>query len=644
MDKSLQTLKKYCRNTDKNEISAFEFFGGYKLNIAKKEDLENNYWVLKDNVYMIFPYFFDETAKRYKYYKNINPISSILKCTFSDSIFNRERIYDLKQFEFLEKTKIVLDKDFTDFYLINKKFPYWIRGKPVTPEQAYDIIKPNFDYTMTRFSSGYKSFSYWHKRYLDIKWFCAEPYGWCRPDGKIGIDSFCNNGCVNGREHIYEYVLGCISRLYRFPYLDFISLIWKFEDEQSYKYQISDVIKENPCDYIQFGIYVHDNFIEILNPYNAWKKFCEYDKLYPKPEEKANYFEYDNYFAEIFKKELNMLYKKYETTLFDLLGCSIVDKQATKLDRDSIFIYAEYDDKYIIVPREFQHERIRIKSNKKYIITPYILEDLLGDSSLLCMRKALEERKVDADILLDLKNVKIIIDSDFDAFDSNDERLEGWVIGKPVTPEQACDIVSKVDSAFSKSDKFIKTQHFDMNCFSNGYNCWCKPDGKINAISSYLYAEVENLLQDGLTLLKNFPYLDMVLIIWEGIEGCYFENNIFDVLTSNPSEKINCGLHIHDGCIEFLNPENAWALFYKYNSLYGEQAVKQIYDYNECTNTCIFDKEFYNRCLVKNGLDSSNANPYDFRGFLDQWLIKDLFERASRELIFKKWGIFSWCK
>lgn len=623
MENALHELKDNVIQNYIYPISAFKFFGGYKTDARNQGSLDKFFWVLDNDKYMLIPkYYFEGYQKFYDYKDDINVIRKFLTCKTENTI-ERKEIYDIEQFKFLENIKIIIDKDFKNFTSLYKTPAYWLRGKPVNKSQAKDIIY-QFDKLFENINKEYV-----YNEIFNMDLFSKGNFGFCKTDGRIAIDSFFEN-IIREAINIDYYILNCIKLLYKIPYMDFVFIVWKFDDKVNFEYHINNIIKKNPSEYIECGVYVHDKIIEILSPDNAWEKFSEYDNLYNKSGKQMNYYEYDNYLIENFPKDIDILFRKYETNLFDFLCCYSVDEDSFDKEKENASAYTKYKDKYIILPKNLENQII---IDDKNAVNKYILSKSFSACGTYPYIKS--------DYLPYLKEIKITFDAGFTAFDSSCRRAEFWLRGKPVTPEQACDIISKIDSAFSNSSDSIGTYFLDTKWFSKNIYGWCRPDGRIgiNGIT-HKYPNVMEYIEEFVKLICNFPYLDMIFIMWNGDEGGYFRENLGYVMNGNPSRNIDCGIYIHDKQIEFLNPDNAWVIFNKYNNLYGGETLKYLHDYHSATNQTVCDTEFYNKCLEKNNIDSKDI--YAFNNLADT--IPMLYEKSLRELIFKKWERFSWCK
>ena len=200
---------------------------------------------------------------------------------------------------------------------------YQMRGKPVEPSQAMDIIS-QLEYTTSNLLSSLESGSYTHyngdyrkfpkltkpeykslsnlvkKKYLKELSYCDlfcthwldNNYGWIRPSGKI-----CINNILWKYPEIIEIIEDTTPLVHHFPYLDFIIAItgwnevspskWEeinkrtfYTSEQYNNLELKGYSDEEFCNAIEIGVHVHNNKIEFLNPEDTIKVYKEYSNKY----------------------------------------------------------------------------------------------------------------------------------------------------------------------------------------------------------------------------------------------------------------------------------------------------------------------------------------------------------------------------
>lgn len=177
--------------------------------------------------------------------------------------------------------------------------PYYrMRGKPVTKEQAFDIIRRTdrfFDYNDLVSEPVYSLNTSIN---LILPNFYPRGMGWCHPDGIIGENS------ITGKyPDLKEYVEEWLSKLEAFPYLDLIIAVTKWDeipddcwkkvfDDDRRDFELAEYDEEF-YEAIEHGIWVHDKTIQILTPNEAVEKYKEYDALYGKDRDRFRDDYYD---------------------------------------------------------------------------------------------------------------------------------------------------------------------------------------------------------------------------------------------------------------------------------------------------------------------------------------------------------------
>lgn len=139
---------------------------------------------------------------------------------------------------------------------------YQLRGKPVTEEQAFQIIL----YT----EKSFQKLNLIKNTSIYSECFCNSLFhdknGWIQPDGTIGQNGFIKKSFPKLRIILNEL----IEYLKAFPFLDFvIAITWCDKTAP-------DDLYEN----IEAGIWIHDYTIEFLNQQDTVKIYREYDAKY----------------------------------------------------------------------------------------------------------------------------------------------------------------------------------------------------------------------------------------------------------------------------------------------------------------------------------------------------------------------------
>lgn len=208
---------------------------------------------------------------------------------------------------------------------------------------------------------------------------------------------------------------------------------------------------------------------------------------------------------------------------------------------------------------------------------------------------------LDEEELLPWLEIKVAWDEGLDEYSSSVRRPGYQMRGKPVTPEQAFEMIRRTDNFFGwetgAGPDYLGTINFDSwwfqgNHFPRGYG-WCRPDGRIGLDS--ITQKYPNAWEFGVEwgrLLMAFPFLELCILIWGSNEGVDPHN-----------AGIECGLHIHSGRIELLNPKHAAEVFRCYEERWGESAETYSDEYYDRNRQIVCDQEYLKRCLATNGHD-----------------------------------------
>ena len=190
-----------------------------------------------------------------------------------------------------------------------------------------------------------------------------------------------------------------------------------------------------------------------------------------------------------------------------------------------------------------------------------------------------------------------------------------WMRGKPVTEEQAFEIIRRTDNFFNfyaaQTNCIVPVYTFDSWWFDNHfpeYYGWCRPDGRIGLDSiTQRWPTQKSFILDGATLLKEFPFLDMIFLLWDSEEEMAF----------SPSELENEGMpplhydvYIHNQTVEILPPHQAWQVFCQYQLLYGDDLITYTSEYNQATGQKWVDTEYLKKCLLADGIEEECIEEY----------------------------------
>lgn len=190
---------------------------------------------------------------------------------------------DWEMYEFIhgeKPVKMLVDEEFDDHWCGMARRPYFqLRGRPVTPEQAMEILIRteslwdwNFDSEKTL--PCFVPSALCRNSYYTIAFDWRT--GWVHPDGTIGQ----NNMFGFKYAEIHEIIRDLVPIVSAFPYLDYFIGV-SYMDEHLPERE--DCQKNKFAASIQYGIWVHDKTIEIVNGSAARKLYTKYEKLYEVP-------------------------------------------------------------------------------------------------------------------------------------------------------------------------------------------------------------------------------------------------------------------------------------------------------------------------------------------------------------------------
>lgn len=301
-------------------------------------------------------------AYYYKYNQNLITIDYLCRCLAAygmddpvEFLYEKHSdlsIYDLKPLlpgvlngEYIRQEKTTIDgvevilDGWTRTWKSDVKYPYYrMRGKRVTEEQAFEVIRRCDDF----FSGHPLSF---HNKYPEcinlfhfyIEWFnlqhCSGGFGWMRPNGIVGL-----NHNTSRWPETDELLETWTELAKNFPFLDLVIAITKWEswcrernhepDEIIRRYtaikkakneeignidendidfidlERDDSIRESKDDTFQnaidIGVWVHDGILEIMEPNRTYEKYLEYERLYEEPDTRIYMTEYYDTFQPDF--------------------------------------------------------------------------------------------------------------------------------------------------------------------------------------------------------------------------------------------------------------------------------------------------------------------------------------------------------
>lgn len=171
--------------------------------------------------------------------------------------------------------------------------PYYrMRGKPITKEQAFDIIRRTDRFfeeiDEIRCSDDFVGCEYFDN-WLIHKNHYPQGYGWIHADGTIG-----NNSITQTYPELYEFIGEWFEKLRKFPYLDLVIAVTCWDELPNALWEdLGNKAKRREMELsddlffsgVVLGIYIHDKTLEILTPKKAIRKYKEYAKRYEKNKE-----------------------------------------------------------------------------------------------------------------------------------------------------------------------------------------------------------------------------------------------------------------------------------------------------------------------------------------------------------------------
>lgn len=211
---------------------------------------------------------------------------------------------------------------------------------------------------------------------------------------------------------------------------------------------------------------------------------------------------------------------------------------------------------------------------------------------------------------------------------SNTRRPYYRMRGRPVTQEQAFDIIRRTDhfvggiSEICKHDDFVGCLNFDnwilqKNHYPRGHG-WIHTDGTVgaNAITQ-TFPSVDEFIMEWLYKLIKFPYLDLVIAVtwWNEVSPATYDYDWIDPfrrgrLWERPEydadfyEAVVLGIHVHDKTVEILSAVEAVKVYRKYADLYGKNWEMYVSEYYEKNGIEQADLGYLKRCIEAYGLDA----------------------------------------
>lgn len=190
------------------------------------------------------------------------------------------------QYQKLLTPEIIVDEEVREFKSFARRPYYRMRGKKVTVDQAFDIIR-RVD-NVFRFGTGTirehadyigsLNFDSW----IFDRHHYPQHYGWIHADGTVGCD-----GITQKYPDIDEFIAEWFIKMMAFPYLDLVIAVTDWDEtppsaSSGFTYKCNPYDRTIPTfeESIVCGIWVHNPFLEIMGPKRTVKKYAEYVKLY----------------------------------------------------------------------------------------------------------------------------------------------------------------------------------------------------------------------------------------------------------------------------------------------------------------------------------------------------------------------------
>ncbi len=227
----------------------------------------------------------------------------------------------------LNEYEIIIPDEHLEYQTYTRRPYYRMRGKKVTEEQAFEIIRRTDHYF-----GGFETREiFMHKDYIGCwnfdNWLINRDhfpfgYGWIHTDGTVGC-----NAITHKYPNAMSYVGEWLQKLMHFPYLDLMIAVtswdeipyWEWDlreaagNSKYEKYFEAPEYDQDFLNAIEVGIYVHDKTIEIMEPKKAAKKYREYEAKYGdtnREKYRDNYYG-ENQIAQVDQEYLRRCFERY---------------------------------------------------------------------------------------------------------------------------------------------------------------------------------------------------------------------------------------------------------------------------------------------------------------------------------------------
>lgn len=216
-------------------------------------------------------------------------VSAILENTLPADIVTQYTVrLERGELERLRTCRLILDEAPDKFDSL-VKYPYYrMRGKPVTENQAIEVIRKTDFYIHSQFfqsrschASELVSSYHFRNCWFNPQHYSAH-YGWVHPNGTVGINS------VTGKWPTFlELLEELLGYQKAFPFLDFVAAFTWWVENPHYELwggnaQEDEVSKQYPdfLDNVQYGVRLDGHAIEFLGRNRAVETYQEYEAPY----------------------------------------------------------------------------------------------------------------------------------------------------------------------------------------------------------------------------------------------------------------------------------------------------------------------------------------------------------------------------
>ena len=190
------------------------------------------------------------------------------------------------QYQKLTAPEIIVDEEVREFKSFTRRPYYRMRGRNVTADQAFDIIRRVDNVFRSGTSAVQEHADYIGSMNFDSWIFdrhhYPRHYGWIHADGTVGCDAITQK-----YPDVDEFIAEWFIKMMAFPYLDLVIAITDWDESppsaaSGFTYKCNPYDRTIPTfeESIVCGIWVHDQVLEIMSPKRTVKKYAEYVKLY----------------------------------------------------------------------------------------------------------------------------------------------------------------------------------------------------------------------------------------------------------------------------------------------------------------------------------------------------------------------------